>query len=236
MPKATHSTFDCAPIRGSWPLALRFARAASTANTLRVARTVGSYEGVWGWPATQGVGLAWNPRRCPVGLAGALKEGLLREKKKDAPRSIPSRRGETGGWGGAPVRPLAAAAHPASQDDPVSHASRTVPQAPYPLVSPSLALSVGRRGGWLRCMDEEDIPPEVPTTQAELDQAIMLLGNLAQSGTLKPSLRTKLKQLVGVFPTQAQAAAWKQALKGLRPDMRELDSAGRQRRIVRSVV
>ena len=141
------------------------------------------------------------------------------------------RSGKAGGWGSAPGRPLAAAAHQAHPRGSWGPERRGRRLKPPPLPS-ALALSTDGSGGWLRSMDEDDIPPEVPTTQAELDQAIMLLGNLAQSGILKPSLRTLLRKLVGVYPTQTQAAVWKQALKGLRQDMRELDAAGRRRRIV----
>jgi len=80
--------------------------------------------------------------------------------------------------------------------------------------------------------EDEDIPPEVPTTQAELDLAIMLLGHLGQHGSLRPSKRSQLVKLVGAYPSQPQAVAWKAVMKGLRPEMRELDGAEKRRRVV----
>jgi len=77
---------------------------------------------------------------------------------------------------------------------------------------------------------DDDIPPEVPVSLAELDRAIMLLGALSQGVALRPSRQYVLRSLLGACPAPgAQAASWKKALKDLRPELLELDAAPRRR-------
>lgn len=67
-------------------------------------------------------------------------------------------------------------------------------------------------------------PPRVPETLAELDLAVMLLGHVSKGAKMQPAKREKLKQLVGATPGAEQATVWKKVLKGLRPDMLELEA------------
>jgi hypothetical protein len=70
---------------------------------------------------------------------------------------------------------------------------------------------------------DPELPPIEPATRAELDESVMLLGNLIaaeRSGAkLRDSVRQRLKTLVGKCPTSAiTAASWKTALKRIRDD------------------
>jgi hypothetical protein len=70
---------------------------------------------------------------------------------------------------------------------------------------------------------DPELPPIEPATRAELDESIMLLGNLIsaeRSGAkLRESTRQRLKQLIGKCPAKAiTAAAWKSGLKRVRDD------------------
>jgi hypothetical protein len=70
---------------------------------------------------------------------------------------------------------------------------------------------------------EPELPPVEPSTRADLDEAVMLLGNLVaaeRSGAgLRDAVRQRLKVLVGKCPTSAATAArWKTALKRVRDD------------------
>jgi hypothetical protein len=70
-----------------------------------------------------------------------------------------------------------------------------------------------------------DVPPQTPETVAELDAAIVALGNLAKTGgRLKKSRQEALANLIGGLPASpAQASAWKSSLKGLRKELVEMD-------------
>jgi hypothetical protein len=74
---------------------------------------------------------------------------------------------------------------------------------------------------------ERALPPRVPEQLAELDEALMLLGNYVQAvqagGKLKESLRLRLQVLIGGVPELAVAKAWKSGLKELRGEVAELE-------------
>jgi hypothetical protein len=57
-----------------------------------------------------------------------------------------------------------------------------------------------------------DAPPKVPEAEADLSRAVVLLNRRTHS-TLDRIERAEIKQLVGIYPTPAQATAWKQAFK-----------------------
>lgn len=61
------------------------------------------------------------------------------------------------------------------------------------------------------------LPPSVPQQLAQLDRAIVLLGNRVK-GELRASVRSELLGLVGRYPDPATAARWKSALKAIRDD------------------
>jgi hypothetical protein len=56
------------------------------------------------------------------------------------------------------------------------------------------------------------IPPKVPESEADLNRVVQLLGLRMQS-CLNKDQRTEIKELVGSYPTPAQAVVWKQAIK-----------------------
>lgn len=57
-----------------------------------------------------------------------------------------------------------------------------------------------------------DVPAKIPESEADLQRAVQLL-NLRMKSNLSKGEQSEFKQLVGVFPTPAQAIAWKQAFK-----------------------
>jgi hypothetical protein len=57
-----------------------------------------------------------------------------------------------------------------------------------------------------------DVPPKVPESEADLNRAVHLL-NLRMQSMLGKTERAEIKKLVGIYPTPAQATAWKQAFK-----------------------
>ena len=57
-----------------------------------------------------------------------------------------------------------------------------------------------------------NIPPRVPETEADLNRAIQLL-DLRTRATLDKGDSAEIKELIGIYPTPAQACAWKQAMK-----------------------
>lgn len=57
-----------------------------------------------------------------------------------------------------------------------------------------------------------EVLPKVPESEADLNRAICLLQRRTQS-PLSKSERNEIRQLVGIYPTPAQATAWKQAFK-----------------------
>lgn len=57
-----------------------------------------------------------------------------------------------------------------------------------------------------------DVPPKVPESEAELSRAICLL-QLRTKSQLSKDERVEIRRLVGIYPTPAQATAWKQAFK-----------------------
>jgi hypothetical protein len=56
------------------------------------------------------------------------------------------------------------------------------------------------------------ILPRIPKTGAELNRAVYLL-NCCLESMLGREERAEIKELVGIYPTPAQAIAWKQAFK-----------------------
>lgn len=75
---------------------------------------------------------------------------------------------------------------------------------------------------------ERPLPPRVPETLAEVDEALMLLGNFIQcsqsGGKFRETVRLKLRELVGGVPELATAKAWKTGLKELRGELAELEA------------
>jgi hypothetical protein len=56
------------------------------------------------------------------------------------------------------------------------------------------------------------LPPRLPQNPAELERAITLLGNRKQTD-LNAQARSKLVELLGVYPTVAEASFWKRVLR-----------------------
>lgn len=56
------------------------------------------------------------------------------------------------------------------------------------------------------------LPPRLPQSAEELERAITLLGNRKQT-ELGAAPRAKLVELLGVYPTRAEAAVWKRVLR-----------------------
>lgn len=56
------------------------------------------------------------------------------------------------------------------------------------------------------------LPPRLPQNEAELNRAIILLGNRKQV-ELNSDVRRQLESLVGVYPTIKEAALWKRVLR-----------------------
>lgn len=57
-----------------------------------------------------------------------------------------------------------------------------------------------------------NLPPKVPNSAPEIARAIELL-NLRIQADLERAERAELKELLGVYPSHAQAAVWRQGLK-----------------------
>ncbi len=74
----------------------------------------------------------------------------------------------------------------------------------------------------LKPTDDEDLPPRIPEQRKDIERAMLLLGNRWRTD-LNPKARKELEALVGRYPSRAQAAAWKTALRGLREEMVALD-------------
>jgi hypothetical protein len=64
---------------------------------------------------------------------------------------------------------------------------------------------------------EPDLPPVVPTTSADLERAIVLLGERAK-GELRAKTASKLTSLVGEYPDVITAKRWKNGLLKCRGD------------------
>jgi hypothetical protein len=77
---------------------------------------------------------------------------------------------------------------------------------------------------------ERLLPPKVPDTLPEVDEAMMLLGNYVQSvqagGKFRESLRARLQALIGAVPSLPDAKAWKSGLKELRGELAALERRG----------
>jgi len=68
----------------------------------------------------------------------------------------------------------------------------------------------------------EELPPRIPEDLKDLERAVLLLGNRWRTD-LNPKARRELEDLVGRYPSKAQAALWKSALRALREEMTELE-------------
>jgi hypothetical protein len=67
----------------------------------------------------------------------------------------------------------------------------------------------------------DELPPRIPEAIKDLERAVLLLGNRWRTD-LNPKARKELETLVGKYPSKAQAALWKSALRALREEMVEL--------------
>lgn len=67
--------------------------------------------------------------------------------------------------------------------------------------------------------DLHDLPPRLPATLPELDQARALLGERARDRALRAPVAERLERLVGLVPDAAVAAAWKRSLGVYRQEM-----------------
>jgi hypothetical protein len=56
------------------------------------------------------------------------------------------------------------------------------------------------------------VPPKIPESEGDLNRVVQLLALRMQS-TLDKNQRAEIKELVGSYPTPAQAVVWKQAIK-----------------------
>jgi hypothetical protein len=65
----------------------------------------------------------------------------------------------------------------------------------------------------------EDLPPELPETLAELDEARLLLGQRGRGDELGPKPRAKLVSLIGAYPSPALALRWKRSLRDYREEL-----------------
>lgn len=64
-------------------------------------------------------------------------------------------------------------------------------------------------------LDAVALPPRLPQTLQQFDRAITLLGK-RQTLELKPRVQQELIELLGEYPSQSTAAAWKRLLKPTR--------------------
>jgi hypothetical protein len=62
------------------------------------------------------------------------------------------------------------------------------------------------------------LPPKVPTTLADIDRLVMLLGNRSK-GPLTPKPKKELEELCGVYPDPLTAQRWKTELKEIRKEL-----------------
>ena len=60
-----------------------------------------------------------------------------------------------------------------------------------------------------------NVPPKMPGSAPEIERVIELL-NLRAQADLEKAERIELKELLGVYPTPAQAVAWKQSIRRIR--------------------
>ena len=67
-------------------------------------------------------------------------------------------------------------------------------------------------------------PPKIPKDLAQLERAILLLGNRSKA-ELTPKPRRELEELIGTYPTLDQAVGWKMTLRRLRKRQVEESSA-----------
>ncbi len=56
------------------------------------------------------------------------------------------------------------------------------------------------------------LPPKMPSSRSGMERALQLL-NLRVQGDLEKAEQAELKDLLGVYPSHAQAAVWRQGLK-----------------------
>lgn len=72
---------------------------------------------------------------------------------------------------------------------------------------------------------DDMLPPRIPDTLRELDDAREYLGHVSKGARLSESPRRRLVCLVGTYPDPQTAAAWKRALGALREEMLEMGDA-----------
>lgn len=84
------------------------------------------------------------------------------------------------------------------------------------------------RRSTVHAAQERCLPPCVPESLPELDEALRLLGNHIQSlqagGRFRESLRARLLELIGGVPELARARRWKSGLKELRGEVADLET------------
>lgn len=78
----------------------------------------------------------------------------------------------------------------------------------------------------------DELPPCIPEQLPDIDMAVRLLGHRIQHNQLKPEDKTQLRKLLGILPpSKKHAETWKQSLKALAREMRDMgDSAPQPRR------
>lgn len=64
----------------------------------------------------------------------------------------------------------------------------------------------------------EDLPPRLPEDIKEVERAMMLCGSRAK-GDLRARARRLLEQLIGKYPSVAEANRWKRSLKAYREEL-----------------
>lgn len=69
-------------------------------------------------------------------------------------------------------------------------------------------------------MTKEQKLPWIPETEKQLGRAIALLGNRVKAEST-PKVRAELESLIGIYPTEEQAATWKSKLKAIRKQRQE---------------
>ena len=76
-----------------------------------------------------------------------------------------------------------------------------------------------------------NVPPKMPGSAPEIERVIQLL-NLRAQADLEKAEQIELKELLGVYPTPAQAVAWKQSIRRIRdatdPGAKSLDEGEAQ--------
>jgi hypothetical protein len=68
------------------------------------------------------------------------------------------------------------------------------------------------------------LPPIIPDTPGDVDEAVKYLGHLVAGHKFRPSVKLRLIELIGSCPSGQTAGVWKTSLKGLSREMRELDA------------